>query len=291
MNQVLVNALVSASGYLLVGVGFSLIYTSARFFHIAHGIVLTVGAYSTFALGVWAGLPLSVSIAGGILASTILGIGLEWSIYRPLQGRQASPATLLLASLGIYVALQALVSLIFGSGTQTFRPSEVPEGLLLVGSRLTVPQLAIIVVSPICCLSTWLFLQRAQIGKMIRAVANDHDLAEAYGFSRDRVIMVAFFFGSTLAGVAAILLAYDTDMTPMMGFRALLMGMIAVIIGGIGNIPGAALGAVLLGLAQHLSGWWISSKWQDAIAFLILILFLLLRPQGFLGGPLRRATV
>lgn len=103
--------------------------------------------------------------------------------------------------------------------------------------------------------------------------------------------MVAFLIGSATAGVAAALLAYDTGMTPTMGFRTLLMGMVSVIIGGIGSIPGIAIGALLLGAAQHLTAWWMSSKWQDAIVFVILILFLLFRPQGFLGKPLRKASV
>lgn len=291
MTQALVNALVSASGYLLVGIGFSLIYACTRFFHFAHGIILTAGAYATFALKVWVGLPLSVSVFGGILVSTLLGVGMEWSIYRPLRKREASAETLLLASLGIYIALQALISLAFGSGTQTFRAGEVPEGLLLFGARLTVPQITIVLSSAICGLLTGLLLQQAQMGKMVRAVASDPGLAEAYGLNRDGIVMVTFFIGSALAGAAAVLLAYDTDMTPTMGFRALLMGLVAGIIGGVGSIPGIAFGAILLALAQHLTAWWISSRWQDAIVFIILILFLLVRPQGFLGKPLRRAAV
>ena len=103
--------------------------------------------------------------------------------------------------------------------------------------------------------------------------------------------MVAFLVGSALAGVAGVLLAYDTDMIPTMGFRALLIGMVAMIIGGVGSIPGVAAGSVLLGLAQHFTAWWLSSQWQDAMVFVIMIFFLLLRPQGFLGRPLRKATV
>jgi branched-chain amino acid transport system permease protein len=291
MMQILANALVSAAGYLLVGVGFSLIYTSTRFFHFAHGIVLTAGAYVTFILKVWSGFPLSISIFGGIIASTLLGIGMEWNIYRPLRRRNASPVILLLASLGIYASLQALISLTFGSGTKTFRSGVVPTGLLITGMRVTGPQIAIIVISGACCLVVWLLLRYIRVGKMIRAVACDPDLAEVFGLNRDYIIRVVFLIGSALAGIAGVLLTYDADMTPMMGFRVLLMGMVAVIIGGIGEIPGIALGALLLGLAQHLTAWWFSSRWQDAIVFVILILFLLVRPQGFLGKPLRKTAI
>jgi branched-chain amino acid transport system permease protein len=291
MSQTVVNALISAAGYLLVAIGFSLIYTCVRFFHFAHGVVLTAGAYVTFALKVWCGLPLSVSMLCGVLASTLLGAGMEWSVYRPLRTKGASAVGLLLSSLGIYVALQALISLTFGSGTQTLGRGEVAEGLLLLGVRLTAHQMATILTSAACWLLTWLLLQHTKIGTMMRAVASNPDLAAVHGLDVNRVITCAFVGGSALAGIAGLMLAFDTDMTPLMGFRALMMGMIAVIIGGVGSIPGAALGALLLGLAQHLTAWWISSRWQDAIVFVILIFFLLVRPQGFLGRPTRSAAV
>ena len=126
---------------------------------------------------------------------------------------------------------------------------------------------------------------------MIRAVSQDPELARAYGLDGDRLILLAFLLGSALAGVASILLAYDSDMNPVMGFQALLMGMVAVIIGGIGRLPGAVLGAIFLALVSNFAGWWISSIWQDTIVFILLVLFLIFRPQGFFGKPLRSATV
>ena len=288
MNQVLVNAMVSAAGYLLVGIGFSLIYTTVRFFHFAHGMTLTLGAYTCFTLAVWVGLPLYAAFAGGIVASTLVGAGMECCVYRPLRQRQASPAVLLLASLGLYVALQAAVSLAYGPGTRTFRAGAIPEALDFFGGRVTVPQVALVITGALCCVVTWVLLRKTRLGAAIRAVACDAELAEVNGINRDRVSLTVFLVGSFLAGIAAVLLTYDSDMTPAMGFRVLLMGMVAVIVGGIGNVPGIALGAVLVGLSQHLSAWWISSQWQDALVFAILIAFLLLRPQGFLGRPLKR---
>jgi len=141
MNQVLANALVSAASYLLVGLGFSLIYVCARFFHFAHGAVVTAGAYASFVFSVWAGLPFWIAVPGGVLTATVLAMGMEFTIYRPLRRRAATPATLLLASLGIYVVMQAIVTLVFGAGTQTFRAGRVPEGIPLLGIRLTLPQM------------------------------------------------------------------------------------------------------------------------------------------------------
>jgi branched-chain amino acid transport system permease protein len=125
----------------------------------------------------------------------------------------------------------------------------------------------------------------------MRAVANDSELASLSGIDSDRVILWAFAIGSALAGVAGILIALDVDMTPTMGMDALMIGVVAVIIGGANSIPGIALGALLLGLAQQFGVWYISSQWQDAIAFVILLVFLLFRPQGFMGRKVKKASV
>jgi branched-chain amino acid transport system permease protein len=135
-----------------------------------------------------------------------------------------------------------------------------------------------------------LILARSRIGKAIRAVADDPDLAGAYGLNSDFVILIASAIAAALAGIAAVLVSADSDMSPAMGFRILLMAMIAVVVGGVGSTGGIALGAITIALLQHLGAWWLSSRWQDAIAYAVLLVFLLLRPQGFLGRPLKRVT-
>src|SRR2546425_2198505 len=273
MEQILLNSLVSASAYILVALGFSLIYMTTRFFHFAHGIVLTTGAYAVFVFKVWLRLPLGISILGGILFSSLLGVLLERRIYLPFRKKLASPSILLFVSLGIYVAVQGLITLVFGAGTKTFRTAEVPIAFAFTGARLTWVQVLMVAASVAGWMSVWLALQRTLIGKQIRAVASDPDLAEVYGLNRDKIVLVAFTLGSATAGLAGVLLAFDSDMTPTMGFRVLAMAMVVMIVGGVGSIRGIALGAILLAGAQQLTAWWISSMWQDAIAFVILILF------------------
>ena len=125
----------------------------------------------------------------------------------------------------------------------------------------------------------------------MRAVTTDPELADAVGISRDNTLLLAICIGSTLAGGTGFLIGYDTALTPAGSFGVLLIAVTAVIVGGIGSIPGAMLGGLLVGVAQHVGVWKLPVQWQDAIVFVILILFLLLRPQGFLGKPLRRAAV
>ena len=198
---------------------------------------------------------------------------------------------LLLASLGMYIVLQNTISMVFGDDTKSIRSGIVREGLPVFGARITPIQVVIICTSIVLVLLTALWLKKSRMGKAMRAVANDAELAQISGIDSDRVVLWTFGVGSALAGVAGILVALDVDMTPTMGMNALMMGVVAVIIGGVGSIPGVAMGALLLGLAQHLGVWKISSQWQDAIAFIILFVFLLFRPQGFLGRKVKKAEV
>jgi branched-subunit amino acid ABC-type transport system permease component len=165
------------------------------------------------------------------------------------------------------------------------------KGLPVLGARITPIQIVIIATSVMLVFLVAFWLKKSKIGKAMRAVANDPELASISGINSNKVILWTFAIGSALAGVAGILVALDVDMTPTMGMNALMMGVVAVIIGGVGSIPGVALGALLLGLAQHLGVWKISSQWQDAIAFIILFGFLLVRPQGFLGRKVKKVEV
>lgn len=291
MNQLAANALASAASYLLVGIGFSLIYTAGRFFNFAHGAIITIGAYATYVSVTLLSLPIGLSVLSGILTSAVVGGAIEWGVYRRLRRKNTGAAILLLVSLGVYVSLHSTISLIFGAGALSLRSGAISEGWLILGARLTGAQVCIMGAGVAGCIATWLYLQKTLMGKLIRAVGCDPELAFAYGFNQNWIIMNAVVLGSALAGVAGILLAYDSNLTPFMGFQILLGGVVAVIIGGVGNIFGIALGATLLGFAQHSVAWWISSAWQDVLVFGILILFLVVRPQGFLGTAPKRGAV
>ncbi len=289
--QLFINAICAACVYMLVAFGFGLIYATARFFHFAHAVVFTSGAYFTYLLSVQVGLPLLASIPMAVALTVLLGCLLEFCIYRPLRHRGSSPLVLLLASFGIYIVLQNTISMAFGDDTKSLEIGVVEQGLLVFGARVTLVQVTIIVVSIALLATLWGFMRATRTGLAMRAVASDPGLARLTGIDSDRVILWAIAAGSGLAGIAGILVALDVNMTPTMGVNVLMMGIVAVIIGGIDSIPGVALGALLLGMAQHLGTWRIGSQWQDAIAFVILLAFLLFRPEGFMGKRVRKATV
>jgi len=285
--QLLANALVAASTILVVAVGFAIIFETTRFFHFAHGAIFTVGAYFTFALHRLLGAPLVVALALSMVGSALLACGVELGVYRGLRRRHASPIMLLLASLGLYVVLQNSVGLLFGDDTKSIRGSGVQPSWDLLGARLTTIQLAIIVVSAGLIAVVYLLARTTRAGKAIRAVANDPDLAAASGIEVEGVVVWVFAVGSALAGAAGTLVALDVDMRPTMGLTPFMLAVVAVIVGGRGSIPGIALGALLVAFAQQLAGWWLGAEWQDAMAFVVLLVFLVARPRGFLGRKQR----
>jgi branched-chain amino acid transport system permease protein len=282
-GQIILNGLIAGGIYSLMAVGFQLVYGNTRFFHFAHAAVYAFGAYFAFFFFIQSGLDRFSAFALACLLAGMLGIGMELGVYRPMRRAKATDLTLLIASLGLYTVLQNVISLLWGDQTQTMRTGDVKEGIEVLGARITEVQILIIIVSVVLITVISQMMTRMKWGKALRAVANDSELARLSGISTDRYILVAFGVGSFLAAVAAILISFDTDMTPTMGFNALVKGVIAVIIGGMSSLPGAAVGGLLLGMAENLGVWWLPTKWQDSIAFGVLILFLLFRPYGILG--------
>ena len=291
LTQLIINGIVSGSVYLLIARGFALIYQTTRFFHFAHAIVFTFGAYFTFLFNNIFGISLFYAIPIGIAFSCLVGCMMDIFIYRKLRRKNASSIIHLIASLGIYIVLQNTISMAFGDDTKSIRYRIIQEGLNFFDARITEIQIITILASIFLLILTSIFLNKTKAGIALRAVANDAELSDISGIESDKIILWAFFIGSALSGIAGTLFALDVDMTPTMGMNVLLMGVVAVIIGGVGSIPGIALGAFLLGLAQHLGVWKISSQWQNSISFIILLIFLLFRPQGFLGKKIKKATV
>jgi branched-chain amino acid transport system permease protein len=289
--QPFANALLSASVIMLVGLGFHLIFRVGKFFHFAHGGVFTVAPYLAFLFGIKWGLSAWLSAVLAVVISTFLGCLMEVFFYRPIRRTNNSSNTLLLCSLGIFIVIQATLALCFGSDTKSLRLTPVTEGWLLLGTRLTTAQIVIVLGSVVFFISIWLFIRSTKAGKQLEAVASDSFLARVIGIRLERMFLLSMGLGSALAAVAGILVSYDVDMHPTMGMYPMMLGVIAVIVGG-NTIWGTAGGALIIGMAQHLTGFiWLPSRWQDTIVFFILLLFLFFRPQGILGTPLRKAAV
>jgi branched-chain amino acid transport system permease protein len=284
IQQLVINGIIAGSIYGLIAIGFTVIYRTVKFFHFAHGIVYTAGAYFAYTLIISLHLNFAFSFFLSVILAAILGIAIDRSVYYPLRQQDASNLIFLLASFGVFIFLQNLIQLIYGAQILTIRTGPIKEGHHFLGAVITDIQILILVVS--CCLLVvlWLFIQRTRLGKAMRAVSDDPLAANVVGINPERIIRASFAIGSALAGAAGILISLETNIEPTMGFGALLKGIIASIIGGIGSIPGAVLGGFFLGLAENFGIWKISAGWKDCIAFAILIIFLLIRPSGILGA-------
>jgi branched-chain amino acid transport system permease protein len=280
LTQIAINGLIAGCIYSAVALGFTLIYGTVRFFHFAHGAIYACGAYLAWLTIVELEFPI---IAGATVACFLVGVlGLltDVAVYRPLRARKSPNLVLLLASFGIFIVLTSLLQLAFGPDIRVVQTGVVLEGRPVLGARITDIQIAIVFVCFSLALLLALFVKRTRLGTAIRAVADDPIAACLVGIDSKMTISATFFMGSILAGAAGILVSLETGIEPTMGMSAVIKGIIAAVVGGIGSIPGALIGGLLIGTAENLGTWGISSGWKDAIAFIVLVVFLLIRPGG-----------
>ena len=283
IHQLILNGIIAGSIYALVALGFSIVYRTIKFFHFAHGVVYAAGAYIAYTLFILLKINPLISFFLSIALASLLGISIDRLVYRPLRKNNAPNLVYLIASFGVFIFLQNLLQLIFGAQILTLRTGPVKEGHHFLGAVITDIQILIMVSSFVLFFLAWLFIQRTKFGKAIRAVSDDPVGARVVGINSEKIILTVFAIGSALAGAAGILISLETNIEPTMGMNAILKGIIASIIGGIGSIPGALFGGLFLGLAENLGIWKIQAGWKDAIGFAILIIFLLLRPSGIMG--------
>ena len=283
IKQLILNGIIAGSIYALIAIGFTVIYRTVKFFHFAHGVVYTAGAYLAYTFFIVLNIHFVISLVLAVSLVSGLGVLIDRIVYRPLRKQNASNLIFLLASFGVFIFLQNFIQMIYGAQILTIRTGPVKEGHHFLGAVITDIQIIIIVVAVVLLIILWLFIQRTKLGKAMRAVSDDPIASSVVGINSERITIAAFAIGSALAGIAGILISFETNLEPTMGFSALLKGIIASIVGGIGSIPGAVLGAYFLGIVENLGIWHISAGWKDAIAFFVLIVFLLFRPSGMLG--------
>lgn len=280
----LINGISLGSVYAIIALGYTMVYGIAKMLNFAHGDVIMVGAYMCFCSMTYLSLPPIVSILIAMVVCTLLGVIVEVLAYRPL--RKASSLAVLITAIGVSYLLQNAALLIWGSAPKTFS-SVVPLGsvslfngdLIITGeSIVTVAACVVIMI----CLTV--FTKKSRMGKAMRAVSEDKDAAQLMGINVNKTIAITFAIGSALAAIAGVLLcsAYPA-LTPTTGSMPGIKAFTAAVFGGIGSIPGAMIGGVLLGVIEIFSKSYISSELADAIVFGVLIVVLLVKPTGLLG--------
>jgi branched-chain amino acid transport system permease protein len=282
-NQLLINGLIAGAIYALVACGFSLIYSVCKFVHFAHGAVIAVSAYFLYFLFSMFGLNFVFSVILSIIFASFLGFLINQFVYKQLRKRKASNVILLIASVALLIFFESLILLLFGADVKTIGYIKISKGIEIINAIITPLQIVIIIVSLILLISLFLFMKKTKMGKAMRAVADNKDVAEVVGISSEKIYNWSFIIGSAIAGIAGILVGLEQNLEPTMGTNLMIKGFTSAIIGGIDSVPGAILGAFLLGFAENFGIWFLPSGYKDAIAFIILFIFLLFKPQGILG--------
>ena len=270
--------------YAIIALGYTMVYGIAKMLNFAHGDILMVGAYVAFIALNQLGLPIPAAALLSIIACTLLGIVTEKVAYKPL--RQANSLSVLITAIGVSYLLQNLALLIFGANPKSFTSFVPLKPLHLVGGQLTISgeTIVTILVCLIIAVGLITFINKTKAGQAMLAVSEDKGAATLMGVNVNATISLTFAIGSALAAIAGILLCstYPT-LVPTTGAMPGIKAFVAAVLGGIGSIPGAFVGGIILGVLENLSKAYISSKLSDAIVFSVLIIVLLVKPTGILG--------
>lgn len=281
--QLLVNGIIIGSYYALLGVSWGIIFNTTKVFHFAHGFVFTIAAYAAVMSVMWGHAPIALGFISAILAAVLLGCLIERFIYHPLRSRGASQLIIFIAAMGTMIFGENIMHIGFGPDAREL--VGIPERSISLGPvAFTTLEVAIVLISWFVIGVILWFLNHTKLGTAIRAVSANPELAEVVGINSERIYLLAFAIGSACAGIAAVLHTMHTVATPHMGIPAVLMAFIAVFVGGVGNTAGAALGGVIIGLAENLGMLVLPAQWKILFAFLILFIVVIFRPRGILGA-------
>jgi len=290
--QQLANGVAWGSIYALIALGYTMVYGILRLINFAHGDVYMVGAFAAYflarALGVGTVVQASPLVAAAVLLGSMaicagLGVLIELFAYRPV--RRSSRITALITAIGVSLFLENAGIRLFGADPKFFPQVIAPRTITLPGGvMVTNHQITVVLVSVLLMVALTLFIQRTRTGKAMRAVSFNRDAASLMGIPVDRIITITFAIGSALAAAAGFLVGLtNPKIEPLMGIMPGVKAFVAAVLGGIGSIPGAMIGGLVMGVSEYLVVGYISSTYRDAIAFVILIIVLLIKPTGLLG--------
>lgn len=278
--QLLIYGVVLGSIISLGAIGVSLTFGILRFANFSHGDLMTLGAYFAF-VGVVSGAPFWLSFALAAAATALAAVLIDRTLYRRL--RRKAPVILLISSFGVALILRSTVQLIWGPGNQVYAAGiQLPYRFWDL--RIKPDQVTILVGAVVLVVVLHLFLQRTRMGKAMRAMADNVDLARVTGIDTERVVLWTWVVGAGLAAAAGVFLGLDTRLHPTMGWRILLDVFAAAILGGIGSVYGAIVGGMVIGIAEEMSTLVLSPAYKAAVAFAILVVMLIVRPTGLFGG-------
>lgn len=287
LTQFIANGLVTGMIYGLIALGFALVYNTTKIFHIAYSAIYMIAPYFLFHFINAYGFDLYSAVVLAVIFTAIIGVITDILVYYPLYKKKSSANVMMISSIGIMVILINLVAMIWGNETKMINP-DISKIYTWNNIILTRTQIIQFFVSLFFISGFLLFLKLTKFGIKIRAYRDDANLIEIMGVKTRQLRMILFAISSIFAAIAGCLVSYDVGMTPYVGMPMLLNAAVALIIGGVGKFHAPVIGGVLIGLLQAIVVYLTSARWQDAVTFTLLIVFLLFRPQGILGEKIRK---
>jgi len=283
MLQLIVNGIVLGSIIALAAIGLTMVYGVLNFANFSHADFMTFGAYIAFVLNVALGLNIILSFFIAVAIAGALGVLLDFLVWKPMRRKNADLVSLIIISIGLSLIVRNAIIFIWGGSTRNF-DLPVQRGIEMLGVTITHNQLIGVGTAILFMVLVHFFLKKTKLGKAMRAISDDINLARISGIDSDKVIMWMWFIGIGLAGVAGILYGLETTIRPNMGWFLILPMFAAVILGGIGNPYGAMVGGMVIGLSQELSMLILPSEYKMGVSLGIMILVLLFKPRGLFGG-------
>jgi branched-chain amino acid transport system permease protein len=276
---------------LLMAMSFSIIYFPSKVFHIAHAVIIPLAAYLGYFFWLKTDLPLWVSLVAAFVIASLFGPLFEFVVYRRMRRIHMPQFAYFVVSLGLYLIVQNTISLSCGDEPISIKITHISESVSIGSASMSIMDAITIASFLLVALAARYLYSATLVGKSLRAIASNPELSRVCGMDTDRMISVAFVIGSSLAAFAGILLAMDGGVTPTSGFRLLLYGIVAMIIGGQGSTIGLVAGSLLVAISQNTAAYFADTKWTDATTFLVLIAFLIWKPLGFSGKLLRKVEI
>lgn len=281
--QLVANGISNGSYYALLGVGFGLIFGTTGIVHFAYGPIFALSAYIMWALATWLGLPFWLAVAGGIVASGVLGAASYIILYEPFIERRSPSFVVMVASLGLFIVVSNLLGILFGTDVKALQ--DFQYNIYFLGdAAISTVQISEVVVFLAVAFALTAFLKYSPYGNAIRAVTDNVEMARVIGIDTRKVAIAVFVIGSMIAAIAAAHVLARDGVSTGVGFVAVFYAFSAMAVGGVGSIWGAAIGGILIGMIESVGMWRLPTEWQSSIAFMVLFVVLLWRPTGVLRG-------
>src|SRR3989338_5581537 len=290
LPQLVVNGLIAGAIYAIAAAGFALVYKVVKFQYFSYGAIIAFAAYLFFTFVNRMKLGLIFAAFLTIVAIVLITLIKNWIVYKPLRKRKATPTILLIASISLLLFLSALILAIYGASTKSIIICKKTMIFDFKFFTVTSIQIAIIAFAVILFLFLYVILKKTKLGKAMRALADNRDVARIIGINPEKIYTYTFVISAVMGAVSGMLIGVEQNLYPRMGVMIIIKGFISAVVGGLGSVHGSIVGGFFIGIAENVGIWYLPSGYKDVISFTVMIIFLIFKPEGILGVKVRDDT-